>query len=286
MNEAMKPLTVGSLFSGIGGIDLGLQQAGMEIKWQCEKDPWCRNILAKHWPEVPKYEDVTTLDPQAVEYVDVLAGGFPCQDLSVAGKRAGLREGTRSGLWLEFARLIRGIRPKYVLVENVPGLLANHALGRVLGDLAECGYDAEWDCLSAAAFGAHHRRDRIWIVGINTYSNYECTVGTSQKFQQIATTSGNSQRQGANEEILHTNSDRLETATNDRQVCQQRNPIIANNGIKRMPMWDASPPSSTELCGIPDGLPNRVHRLRGLGNAVVPQIVEWLGRCINASHRA
>ena len=143
-------MKVGSLFSGIGGIDLGLERAGMRVVWQCERDPWCRKILTKHWPEVPKYDDITTLDPQTVEPVDILAGGFPCQDLSVAGKRAGLKKGTRSGLWLEFARLIRALRPKYVLVENVPGLLVNHALGRVLGDLAESGYDAEWQVLSAA----------------------------------------------------------------------------------------------------------------------------------------
>jgi DNA (cytosine-5)-methyltransferase 1 len=192
-------LTVGSLFSGIGGFDLGLERTGhMRTVWFCEQDEFCQRVLAKHWPGVPCHPDVRALVadadgagcsapsaqrcdshrlrsagavgsrgsdgalPVPVPYVDVLCGGFPCQDLSYAGKGAGL-DGERSGLWGEYARLIRELRPRYVVVENVSALLAR-GLGRVLGDLAACGYDAEWDCIPASAVGAPHRRDRVWLV--------------------------------------------------------------------------------------------------------------------------
>lgn len=155
-------MNVGSLFSGIGGFDLGLERAGFHTSWFCEQDDYCTRVLNRHWPRVPVYPDVTTLTAGEVEPVDVLCGGFPCQDLSLAGKGAGI-DGARSGLWSEFARLIGELRPRYVVVENVPALLSR-GIWRVLGDLAEIGYDAEWDCLPASAFGAPHRRDRIWIV--------------------------------------------------------------------------------------------------------------------------
>ncbi len=156
------PLTVGSLFSGIGGIDLGLERAGMQVVFQVEVDPYARSVLNKHWPSVPRFRDVRSVSAWNLPPCDVLAGGFPCQDLSYAGKGAGIT-GARSGLWREFARLIRELRPRYVLVENVPALLGR-GIDVVLGDLAACGYDAEWQCISAASVGAPHIRDRVWIV--------------------------------------------------------------------------------------------------------------------------
>ena len=156
-------LTVLDLFSGIGGFSLGLERTGgFKTVAFCEIDPFCRKVLTKHWPEVLIHEDVTTLRGEDVGTVDVICGGFPCQDVSVAGSRAGIT-GARSGLWVEFARLICEIRPKYVLVENVPGLLSS-GLQQVLGDLASLGFDAEWQCISAAAIGAPHERDRVWII--------------------------------------------------------------------------------------------------------------------------
>lgn len=155
-------MKVGSLFSGIGGFDLGLERAGFKTAWFCEQDEFCQRVLRKHWPDVPIYDDITTLRGQDVEPVDALCGGFPCQDLSYAGKGAGI-EGERSGLWSEYARLIGELRPRYVFVENVPALLTR-GLGRVVGDLAALGYDAEWDCIPASAVGAPHRRDRVWLV--------------------------------------------------------------------------------------------------------------------------
>ena len=154
------------LFSGIGGFSLGLERAGMRTVAFCEIEEYPRQVLAKHWPNVPIYDDVRTLDADTLRRdgiaVDVICGGFPCQDVSFAGKRAGL-EGARSGLWGEYRRLIGELRPRFVIVENVPGLLSL-GMGTVLGDLAALGYDATWDCIPASAVGAPHRRDRIWIV--------------------------------------------------------------------------------------------------------------------------
>lgn len=151
---------VGSLFAGIGGFDLGLESAGMQTAWQIELDPFRRRVLELRFPEAERFEDVkeaTGLPP-----VDVLAGGFPCQDLSAAGRGAGI-DGERSGLWSEFARLIGEQEPNMVLIENVP-LLLSRGFDRVLEDLCELGFSVEWDCLPAAAFGAPHLRDRVWVV--------------------------------------------------------------------------------------------------------------------------
>jgi DNA (cytosine-5)-methyltransferase 1 len=153
------PLTFGSLFSGIGGLDLGLERAGMKCAWQVEIDPYCQKVLTKHWPNVPKFEDVRTFTPTAV---DVVAGGFPCQDVSVAGPKVGI-DGPRSGLWRELHRIISEVRPQFAIVENTAGLLVR-GLDRVLGDLAGIGYDAEWGVLSSCRFGAPHVRQRVFIV--------------------------------------------------------------------------------------------------------------------------
>lgn len=156
-------LTFGSLFAGIGGLDLGFERAGMACRWQVEIDPWCRRVLAKHWPDVPRHDDIKTFPPERGDWsVDVICGGFPCQDISNAGKRAGIN-GERSGLWSEMLRVIRVVRPRIVVVENVAAL-ASRGLDRVLGDLSEIGFDAEWRIISAAEFGAPHLRRRLFIV--------------------------------------------------------------------------------------------------------------------------
>jgi len=155
-------LTFGSLFAGIGGFDLGLERAGMRCKWQVEINPYAQAVLKKHWPDVARHDDVTTFPPEGDWSVDVICGGFPCQDISVAGKGAGL-SGARSGLWYEFARIIRQIRPQWVIVENVRAF-TSRGIDTVLGQMADLGYDAEWHCIPACAVGAPHRRERIWIV--------------------------------------------------------------------------------------------------------------------------
>ena len=162
-------LTVGSLFSGIGGLDLGLEQAGFETKWFCEIEKFPQAVLRKHWPDTPIIEDVRDVTEKNVQRVDVIAGGFPCQDISWAGIGRGIdydlseQEGTRSGLWWEMWRVIRELRPRYVIAENVPAL-THRGLDIVLGSLAQIGYDAEWQTISAAAVGAPHIRERVFII--------------------------------------------------------------------------------------------------------------------------
>ena len=156
------PLTIGSLFSGIGGLELGLERAGLgPVLWQAEIDPYCRRVLAHHWPGARLYDDVRQVDTAAARPA-VLCGGFPCTDISLAGKGAGIT-GPESGLWTEYARIVGALRPRYVVVENVAAL-AIRGLGTVLSDLAALGFDAWWDCLPASSVGAPHRRDRIYLV--------------------------------------------------------------------------------------------------------------------------
>ena len=182
-------MKIGSLFSGYGGLDNAVVNVtGAQVAWHCEWESAPSAILEAHFPGVPNYRNVTKVDFTQVESVDILTGGFPCQDLSLAGKRAGLRTGTRSGLWSEFVRAIQELQPRLVVIENVRGLLsasatnpdlehcpwcmgeagdsepALRALGAVLGDLADLGYDAKWQGLRAADAGAPHNRFRIFIV--------------------------------------------------------------------------------------------------------------------------
>ena len=157
-----KQFTMGSLFAGIGGFDLGFERAGFRTEWQVEIDPYCQRVLKKHFPHAERFGDIRECGKHNLKSVDVICGGFPCQDISNAGKRAGI-EGERSGLWSEYARIIRELRPRYVLVENVAALLGR-GMGVVLGDLAEIGYDAEWEIISAADVGAPHLRERVWIL--------------------------------------------------------------------------------------------------------------------------
>jgi len=163
----MSKLRVLDLFSGIGGFSLGLERTGgFETVAFCEIEPYPRAILATHWPGVPCYYDVRELTAARLHadgvFPNAIAGGFPCQDISAAGQQAGI-DGGRSGLWKEYARLVRELRPELVIVENVARLLVD-GLGTVLGDLAEIGFDAEWECIPACALGAPHPRDRIWLV--------------------------------------------------------------------------------------------------------------------------
>ena len=157
----MTDLTFGSLFSGIGGIDLGLERAGWKCRWQIESDPNRSAILARHWPHVPRYGKIEEVDFEQLEPVELIAGGFPCQPVSSAGKRQVQRD--ERWLWPHFARAIRTLRPGFAIIENVAGILFR-GFGDLLTDLSDCRYDAEWQMLPAAAFGAPHLRQRMWIV--------------------------------------------------------------------------------------------------------------------------
>ena len=235
------------LFSGIGGFAIGLEKAGMETVAFCEREPFCQAVLRKHWPKVPIYDDIKTLTANRLASdgitVDVICGGFPCQDISISGQGKGLA-GERSGLWREYARLVSELRPRYAIVENVSALLFR-GLGDVLGDLASLGYDAEWHCIPASAVGAPHRRDRIWVVAYP--GGARGAVGLSKP----------QQRQEGRPEVFNDGRNRL-------------------NGRARQGFWATEP----NVGRVVNGVPARSHRLKALGNAVVPQIPEIIGRAI------
>ncbi len=233
-------LTFGSLFAGIGGLDLGLERAGMKCRWQVEVNEYAQKVLKKHWPDVARFRDVRDCGKDNLEAVDLICGGFPCQDISNAGKRAGIH-GKRSGLWSEYHRIICELRPRYVLVENVAALLGR-GLGVVLGDLAASGYDAEWQCLPASAFGAPHRRDRLFILAY--YCGQRGARVIREKVQRFSTFSWCKNVRGLED--------------------------LRSRPAVHTP-W---------LCRASDGIPNRVDRLKCLGNAVVPQVAEWIGQQI------
>lgn len=276
-------MTVGSLFAGIGGFDLGFERAGFTIRWQVEIDPWARAVLTKHWPTVPKYPDVREVGAHTLEPVDVLCGGFPCQDISLAGKGAGI-EGQRSGLWAEYARLIGELRPRYVVVENVAAL-RTRGLDRVLGDLAACGYDAEWDCVPASAVGAPHRRDRLWLVAYphrrrqqERGERHSWTPEPGQCPPQwndaggCGTDVADTERQGLPQRTVFPRSGGVQGGASPWQDA-----ALGDHALTRYAgWWEVEPPVGR----VVDGLPQRVDRLRGLGNAIVPQIAEWIARRI------
>lgn len=240
--EARKKLRVLDLFSGIGGFSLGLERTGgFETVAFCEIEAFPRKVLAKHWPNVPCYDDVRTLTAARLAAdgiaVDVICGGFPCQDLSEAGGRAGI-DGERSGLWRDFARLIGDIRPEVAIVENVPELLSGDAgrwFGRVLGDVASLGYHAQWDCIHAANIGAAHIRDRLWLAAFLSHASQErCVERWREQFAQSCAPAGD-----------------IHSFTNE-------------------PM----PPR------VVDGVPHRMDRVGSCGNSIIPKIAELIGNAI------
>ena len=287
----------GSLFSGIGGIDLGFDRAGMECVWQVEIDDYATKVLEKHWPEVHREKDIRECGKHNLEWVDVIAGGFPCQDISYAGRGAGL-DGERSGLFFEAVRVVRELQPRAVVLENVAALLTR-GLDRVLGTLAEVGYDAEWHCIPAAAVGAPHVRDRVFIIAYSDGGRFkECQKchGKSKPGNQAQQRNyalrlcndvayanmqhgerGSESRQSEREERkTRTESsgcgsdvaDFDSSGFKDASGCKE----IAQCGWKRTfsrsSWWDVEP----AVGRVANGVSNRVDRLRGLGNAVVPQV--------------
>lgn len=244
------PLTFGSLFAGIGGFDLGFERAGMVCKWQVEIDDYANKVLAKHWPNVRRWPDVRTWPQPDTARVDVICGGFPCQDISNAGKRAGIT-GERSGLWSEYVRIVRLLRPRFVVVENVAALLIR-GIDRVLGDLAESGFDAEWDCIPACAFGAPHSRERVFLVAhSNKERCWRWRGGMRNKTRCDHWKATQDQREWKDVERW------LRTSFPD---CHR----------------DASDP---ETFGVSHGIPRELE-CGVFGNAVVPQVAEWIGRRI------
>ena len=284
-------LNVLDIFSGIGGFSVGLEAASMQTVAFCEINPFCQKILKKHWPSVPIFSDVTIIhkeDLKMLPRIDVIAGGFPCQDISVAGKGGGINA-KRSGLWKEYKRLINEIRPKYAIIENVANLRSTGLIS-VLQDLWEIGYDAEWHCIPASAFGAPHRRDRIWII-----AHPACIgkVGLSIRKEKTESALGDSCKNATNPDCQRLQRCRGFEEISPICTQEQIGMYYCSRGIKQ---WGKEPlevprlkderlnPDWVEwLMGYPiswtDG-GSRMQRLQSLGNAVVPLIPEFLGKVV------
>ena len=224
-------MRVGSLFSGIGGLDLGLERAGMTVAWQSEIDPHACRVLSKHWPNTPNLGDITTIEWSEVEPVDVICGGYPCPAFSLAARG----RNTAPDLWPHMRSAIAAVRPRYVILENVAAHL-RRGFAAVLGDLADLGFDAEWDVLTACSVGASHPRRRLFALAYP--HGYEQPTGPLDAETPVMPTITGCGRDG----------------------------------------WQASPHD----VGADDGVPYRLDRLRALGNAVVPQVAELVGRRLMA----
>jgi DNA (cytosine-5)-methyltransferase 1 len=263
----------------------------------CEIEPYCRAVLRKHWPDVPIFEDVRNLRAEHVGPVDVICGGFPCQDISLAGKGAGLA-GERSGLWSEYRRLIDECQPSWVVIENVSAL-RSRGLETVLGELSALGYDAEWHCIPASAVGAPHRRDRVWIVansnGIGTHGGRAQGAGRDEPADSGADVAHAgclsaqvpaARQQPAEQEPGGAGEDRTahegrpaDDAMRGRHGAPQLVLCPGRDRLELSDWWAAEP----DVGRVANGVPSRVDRLRALGNAVVPQIPELIGRAILAA---
>jgi len=269
----MASLTVGSLFSGIGGLDLGLERAGHRVIWHSEIDNYACRVLKKHWPHVPNIGDVKQVNWSEVPNVDIIAGGYPCQPFSQAGKRKG-KEDPRH-LWPYVLDAIRAIRPRYALMENVRGHLTL-GFGDVLADLASCGYSAEWQIIPASSVGAPHRRDRLFFVA---YPDGERSHRTEIDADETGKPSL-SNTPGCGETVAYSSGgdERISESYGVEEVFGE----TAESGERGSDCragehrWETEP----DVGRVAHGVPARVDRLRGLGNAVVPQVAEFVGRMI------
>lgn len=250
-------LTFGSLFAGIGGFDLGFERAGMKCRWQVEIDPDAQQVLDKRFPGIGQWDDVCTFPPTPAEdwEVDVICGGFPCQDISVAGNGAGLA-GERSGLFYEFARIIGILRPGFVVLENVAALL-NRGLDTILGCLDELGYDAEWSIIPACAFGSPHPRERLFCIANRHEIGWYWPGRNTHGFNGICEGQWNGKATPHSPEWRDVERWLIKTFSNGD--------------------WESS---ETAIHRMDDGVPDWLDRNGMYGNAVVPQIAEWIGRRI------
>ena len=342
--------TYGSLFSGIGGFDLGLDRAGMTCLWQVEKDPFCQQVLNKHWPDIPKYGDIREINPANLPPVDLICGGFPCQPFSVAGKQRG-KEDDRY-LWPEMLRIIEGLRPAWVFGENVPGII-RLGLDTALSDLEATGYAYRTFVVPACALGAPHRRDRVWIVAHTGGTGFNICPAARDRDNKWKAHNDIKQRKNRNKRlkclgsvVAHApslsrhrrNSRNVGETTQNKEThkpkssrftfiapCRGSNvpnpqikPIDPDHNRKKRKKAGGGRSSNTGwrptqcgLGGTPDGIserldepnnpwsgdweagtprvtteqPDRVNRLKALGNAVVPQIVEIFGNAILQFHK-
>ncbi len=305
-------LKVLDLFSGIGGFSLGLETAGMETVAFCEIEKFPSDVLNKHWPMIPNLGDITKLTGEEiyerVGKIDVICGGFPCQSVSVAGKREGFENKSKSGLWYEYKRLIEEIKPRWIIIENVRNLL-NIGFAEVIKDLCDLGYDAEWEVISARSVGARHLRERIWIVA---YPHGEFLREQSVGKQKCETETVSGVVSKKARDLANADSERLEGLRGLRKaskVCAQEKASpcdrrdISNTDMPRLwptfatteeaqwwwakatacisAKWEARP----SFRGVVDGLSARMERrrrkrIKALGNSIVPQIAYLIGKRI------
>lgn len=236
----------------------------------CEVDPFCRSVLAKHWSDVPIYNDVRSLNGADLPHIDILCGGFPCQDVSQGGRRAGIKEGTRSGLWYEYSRLIGEIRPRYAIIENVRGLLSC-GIEIVMRDLAALGYDAEWEVLPAAALGAPHHRERVFIVA---YPHSQRADGRARLLAPLERIMGEHQQSVRVSDWLGIRFDRARKASAREAY---RGPVVHRVDDGSAGRLDR--PGGVKL--LPRELvPIWTQRLKALGNGIVPQQSYAIAACI------
>lgn len=263
-----------SLFSGIGGLELGLEWAGLGVtRWQVEQDAFARQVLAHHWPEAQRFEDVREVTGDDFTGCDVICGGFPCQDISTVGKGAGI-DGERSGLWSEYARLVRELRPRLVIVENVAAL-AIRGLDRVLGDLAALGYDAEWEIVSARDAGAPHLRRRLFIVAADPHHLAVRIQPQAGSGCPVSTELADLGQEGDPAGAYADRQPRKEGADRDARRRPISEPGKAFGAAAAREHWRSTEPP---FCTLADGIPGRLAQLRALGNAVVPQVGQIVGQ--------
>ena len=289
----------GSLFAGIGGLDLGLEASGMECAWQVERDDYCRQVLEKHWPDVPRYKEVQDCGAHNLAPVELICGGFPCQPVSVAGARAGTDD--ERWLWPQFHRIICELRPRWVVAENVTGLLSANsggAMGEVLGDLAASGYDAVWDIFPAGGpggVGAPHRRERVFIIAMDDAHRDEhkrqgrrggSTAGSLSAVNRTENgATGRVSGTGATldgdpgegysaffAKMAHADREGLQGCGTEHELRE----FEEEEQIGRGSRWAVEP----SVGRVAYGVPARVDRLRCIGNAVVPQVARQIGELI------
>ena len=311
--QTRNAMTHGSLFAGIGGFDLGFERAGIETVWQVEIEEFCLKVLERHFPNAKRFKDIREVGAHNLEKVDIISGGFPCTDISIAGKKAGIT-GKQSGLWSEMFRVIGELRPRFAVIENVPNLV-KLGLDRVLIDLASIGYDAEWQIISARDLGAWHLRKRIWIVAYPQGDGYrqvqyKCTKKLLYKNKETQKFKGGC-RNVSNADKIHDDNPGYGTSkvcgkrqekteiqkhisdSGNKRIREHKRETKENQSISRSGLnqrireafdegrerWAVEP----QLDRLVDGISHRVDQLKGLGNAIVPQIAEIIGKLIMES---
>ena len=271
-------------FAGIGGFSYAADKlvGGFKTTQFIEINPFCQKILNKHWPNTPIHNDINTFTAGIGQF-DCITGGFPCQDISVAGRQEGITEESRSGLFYSLMRVIRMVRPRFVVLENVAAIL-NNGLDIVLGELSQAGYDAEWAVISASSLGGCHRRSRWWCVAYtNDYGS------SSSSFDEIDDETDSSSQERQNEISEFTGSSK----SSDSRIVRSFKRNITNSNSKRLQrqilrkmergIWTAEHtrrlnPNWRQYVSKPilprgsDGLSNRVDRTRALGNSIVPAV--------------